>query len=127
MTSDTSPKLTVRLETDPAGRPVVLAGPDHRHYKVVFEVENAPPDTYAATFDLDPETYSDPSRTLRPDAKGRFLLKTTTYGDYPLVVRLRRSRGEDIMLRANVASGLRAAHGPAGGDVRQALEYISAH
>ena len=68
---DNNPKITVRLETEEQGNPEVMPGGKKRHYKVVFEVENAPPDTYLATFKLDP-SYYDPVRTLKPERDGKF-------------------------------------------------------
>jgi hypothetical protein len=122
------PKINVRLETDAHGQPEVARRNKLHHYKVVFEVENAPSDTYAATFELDPETYYDPIRVLSPDQQGNFRLETTTYGDYPLVVRLHRKAG-DIVLKEGVARGLRRARGsmPHNPEVDQALNYIENH
>jgi hypothetical protein len=99
------PKLTVRLVTDSTGKPEVTQERDRQVYKVVFEVEGAPADTYAATFELDP-TYYDPLRTLKPDVDGKFRLETTTYGNYPVVVRLHRAKGGDVTLKENVARAL---------------------
>jgi len=122
------PRLTVRLKTDEAGRPAFIDGRRFRHYKVVSEVENAPADAFAATFDLDP-AYYDPSRTVQPQSTGRFRLETTTYGDFPLTVRLRRSKGEDIVLKEGVARALRRAYAPAGAEMPfgQAVSYITEH
>ena len=130
MVNETDPKLIARLETDDAGRPVMHeASSGLRHYGVVFEVENAPSDAYAATFDLDPETYYDPSRTLSRDDDGRFRLHTTTYGDYPVMVKLWRSDGANVALSASVARGLRASHATsiASPDMQDALVYIAEH
>jgi hypothetical protein len=95
---DTEPKLTVQLKLDRAGHPMFVDRPDQRQYDLILEVENAPPDTYAATFEVDPSTTYDAVHTLRPNPNGGFRLDTTTYGDSPVVVRLRRSNGEDLVL-----------------------------
>lgn len=75
--AESEPNLTIRLKTDPGRRPTFQEGTDHRHYGVIFEIENAPADAYAATFELDPSSYYDPVRTLRPQAEGQFRLETT--------------------------------------------------
>jgi hypothetical protein len=127
--AESEPNLTIRLKTDPGGRPTFQEGADHRHYAVIFEIENAPPDAYAATFELDPSSYYDPVRTLRPQAEGQFRLETTTYGDYPVVVRLFRAKGEDVVLKDSVARALRRAYrqDTQAPEVDEALTYIAAH
>lgn len=127
------PRLTVRLERAPDGTPRVTERDGQRHYAVVFEVENAPPDTYAATFELDP-SYYDPVRTVTPDGEGRVRLHITTYGDYPVLVRLSRYKGPSVVLKEMVSRALRRGleepstgtptTGPA---ITRALEDISAH
>jgi hypothetical protein len=124
------PTLSVRLETDEAGSPEFVEGDDKRHYKVVFEIENAPPDAYAATFELDASSYCDSVRTLRPESDGKFRLATTTCGDYPVIVRLHRSKGEDRILKDSVFRGLKRARGrimAAGPRIDEALSYIHEH
>jgi len=129
MTDDKEPKITVRLATDDDGSPEVEAATRDNltHYKVVFEIENVPEDTYAATFELDP-SYYDPVRTLRADEDGKFRLETSTYGDYPLIVRLHRKTG-DLVLREGVARALRRARSsmPGNSKVDSALSYIADH
>lgn len=123
------PTLSVRLETDDAGSPEYVEGDAKRHYKVVFEIENAPPDAYAATFELDP-SYYDSVRTLPPGNDGKFRLATTTYGDYPIIVRLHRSKGEDRVLKESVFRGLKRARGrlmAASPGIDAALSYIQEH
>ena len=71
MSVTTSPRIVARFETDASGRPTFKEVNGVRHYKVVFEVENPPEDTYAASFQLDPDTYYDSYRTLTPDRDGR--------------------------------------------------------
>jgi hypothetical protein len=129
MPDDNEPKLSVRLKTDDAGHPTFIDGPDHRRYNVVLKVENAPPDAYAATFELDPSTHYDPVHTLRPEPDGGFSLETTTTGDFPVVVRLRRSKGEDVVLKDSITRGLRRTHAPGDGaaPIAEALSYIAEH
>lgn len=86
------PEIVARFETDAEGLPEFNQGSDKKHYKLVLEVKNAPPDVYVAQFELDP-TYYDPLRTVRPDDEGRFVLRTTSYGDYPVTVTLMSSQG----------------------------------
>jgi hypothetical protein len=123
---DNDPKITMHLETDAQGNPAVVGGDAKHHYKVVFEVENAPPDTYAATFKLDP-SYYDPVRTLQPERDGRFRLETTTFGDFPLIVKLHRANAQDVELTEGVARGLKRARGsmPANPEVDAALAEIA--
>jgi hypothetical protein len=124
--TDNEPKLIVHLETDEHGNPAVVSGGNKQHYKVVFEVENAPPDAYAATFELDP-SYYDPVRTLQPEQDGKFRLKTTTFGDFPLVVRLHRAKAQDMILKEGVARGLKRARSsmPANPGIDAALAEIA--
>jgi hypothetical protein len=126
---DDGPKLTVRLETDAQGNPAVIHQDAQRRYKIVFEVENAPVDAYAATFELDPSFSWDPVRMLPPEAAGKFRLETTTYGDYPLVVRLHRAKAQDVVLKEGVARGLKRAREsmPANAEVDAALADIADH
>jgi hypothetical protein len=121
------PKITVRLETDALGHPTVIEG-ERRHYKVVLEVENAPADTYGATFELDP-SYYDPVRTLSPDKDGKFRLETMAFGDYPIIVRLHREKGDDMLLREGVARALKRERRtlPDTPEVDDALSYIAEH
>ena len=127
------PKLAVRLQTDKDGRPIVVQRGGTRHYSVVLEIQNAPADTYAATFELDPTDY-DPVRTLTPDAHGNIRLNTTTSGDYPVLVRISRSGGANTVLKESVARALRRGYetepsttGEDRSAISQALSDIAAH
>jgi hypothetical protein len=123
---EATPKLSVRLAGDTDGKPSVVERGGRHHYKVVFEVDDAPPDAYAATFELDP-SYYDPLRTLKPDSDGKFRLETTAYGNYPVVVRLHR-KGGDVTLKANVAQALRTSVSGATAPAWQdAVSYIATH
>jgi hypothetical protein len=129
MPIEAEPKLTVQLKLDGSGNPIFVQGPEHRRYDVILEVENVPPDAYAATFEFDPSTTYDAFHTLRPKPDGGFHLETTTYGDSPVVVRLRRSKGGDLLLMEGIARGLRRTHATAGdlAPFREALSYIAEH
>jgi hypothetical protein len=105
MTSMTTPMLAVRFETDADGNPKFVKDAEKKHYRLLFEVENAPSDVYAGTFELH-ETYYDPIRTIRPDSDGRIRMKTTSYGDYGLKVRLRTKQGE-IQLADSLVDALK--------------------
>jgi hypothetical protein len=122
------PKLTVRFEADQQGSPKFVEAGSKRHYRVVLEVENPPADADAATFELD-ESYYDPNRTMQRDTDGNFRLKTTTYGDYALVVRIHRRAGPDLILKGGVARGLKQRYpsSAATDPVREAVSYIAAH
>jgi transcription initiation factor IIF auxiliary subunit len=99
------PHLGARFLTSASGEPEFVGERDHRHYKVILEIEDLPKDVYAATFELHP-TYYDPVRTLRPDQNGQIRLETTTYGDYDLSVLLRTKEGEE-RIRGNLLQELR--------------------
>jgi hypothetical protein len=122
------PKVSVRLETDDHGSPEIVQENTRRHYKVIMEIEDAPADTYAATFELD-SSYYDPVRMVSPDATGKFKLETTTYGDYPLLVRLHRPKDGDVVLKEGMARALRRARDkmPANPQVDEAVAYIANH
>jgi len=88
------PQLVARFATDEHGDPkYITSRTGRKHYRIVIEVENPPSDLLAATFELDPTTYSLPLRTVEPDVNGRLLLETTAYGDYGLKVDLRSRAG----------------------------------
>src|SRR5437870_5694499 len=105
MASSRSPQIVARFETDAQGNPKFFQDAKKKHYKLVFEIQNAPPNVYAATFELHP-TYYDPIRTLTPDDDGKLRLKATSYGDYDLKVRLRTKEGE-IQIIDSVAHALK--------------------
>jgi hypothetical protein len=67
--------------------------------------------------------------TLKPEPNAGFRLETTTYGNFPVVVRLRRIAGEDLVLKDGVARGLRRMHTPvmALAPISEALSYIADH
>ncbi len=122
------PELVASLATDEAGHPTVVDRKARKHFQIVFEVKNAPKDTYAAIFELD-RSYYDSRRTLPPDPDGNFRLVTSAYGDFPLVVRLHTKHGEEIVLRENVAEALRRSRpsGPSDPSYAEALDYIATH
>jgi hypothetical protein len=126
MSETVQPTLTVRLKTDSAGKPRFFTGTRHRHYRVVFEIANAPKDAYLAQVELDP-SYPEPVRNLERDPDGVFRLETTTYGDYPVLVHLYRSNGYDPVLRDNIARALRRSATDASPKVQQAIEDIARH
>jgi hypothetical protein len=129
MADGNEPKLSVQLQTDDAGHRTFVDSPDHRRYGVILKVKNAPPNTYAATFNLDSSTHYDPVHTLRPEPDGCFSLDTTTTDDFPVVVRLHRSKGEDLVLNDSITRSLRRSHAP-GDDaapIAQARSYVAEH
>jgi pYEATS domain-containing protein involved in immunity len=126
--SVTLPRLLARFEIDERGAPAFFETGGKRHYKIVYEVENAPEGTYAATFELDP-SYYDPYRTLTPDTDGKFRLTTTAYGDYGVMVRLRTKEGEVPLPLGTLSMALQNArqHMGANPAVDEAVEYIASH
>ncbi|MBM3562606.1 MAG: hypothetical protein FJX48_05485 [Alphaproteobacteria bacterium] len=122
------PQLVARLETDNSSAPVVVESGGKQHYRIDFEVRNAPKDAYAATFELDADTYYNPVRTLRPDNDGAFRLSTSTYGDYDVKVLLRTSEG-DVPLSSSVRNALEKSRDEmsAGPMVDDAIAYIAGH
>jgi len=88
-----APQLVARFVTDEQGKPrYAQPGTGRKHYRIVVEVENAPSDVVAATFELDPSYYL-PVRTVERAADGRVKLETHAYGDYALKVDLRSKSG----------------------------------
>jgi hypothetical protein len=120
------PRLIARFETDAEGKPRFTQDSDKRHYRLVFEIENAPPDAYAATFELHP-TYYDPVRTVTADQDGKIRLETSSYGDYLLKVLLRTKKGE-IPIADTVSHALQKSHATANNPaLDQALADIEGH
>ncbi len=117
----------IRFETDDLGNPRFVKDDGTRHYRLLFELENLPPDVYAATFELHP-SYYDPVRTVRPDREGRVRMKTTSYGDYDLKVRLRTKDGEIRMIDGLVKALKRARPTmPPNPAIDQAIADLDAH
>lgn len=106
-TPSSKPQILARFKMDDDGKPRFIQDAGKRHYRLVFEIEDAPPDVYAATFELDP-TYYDSRRIVRPDKDGKLRLETTSYGDYPLRVTLRTKKGETQVIET-VTNALEAA------------------
>lgn len=125
MIQSAKPRLTAQFKTDDQGDPAFVESNGRKHYQIVFEVENAPNDAYAATFELDP-TYYDSVRTLPPGADGNFRLEAASYGDYELRVKLRTKTGEvpvmDTLAHALRMSQKNAVQNEA---VREAIAYIA--
>ena len=123
----TTPKIKARLKMDAKGMPVYFESAGKRHYEIILEVEGAPENTYAATFELDP-TYYDKIRTVTADKDGGLKLETTTYGDYVIKVTLRTSDGRELAISSDVKSALgdfkSSSKLPS---VKEAVSYISRH
>jgi hypothetical protein len=126
--AERAPEITVRLSADASGVPEVIPGGEKRHYKVIFEIKNAPADAYAATYELDP-SYYDPVRTIRRDEDGTFRLEVTTHGDYPVIAHLHRPDASDLTLREGVARALKRGREtmPDNPKIDEALSYIADH
>ena len=106
-----APELVACFATDERGKPdAVPSKTGLKHYRIVLEVKNAPPDVLAATFELDPSYYL-PVRTVEPDAAGNLRLETTAYGDYPLKVDLRTKSGA-IPLKTTLRKALLSGEAP---------------
>jgi hypothetical protein len=120
-----NPRVTATFETDEQGSPAFVESDGRKNYKIAIEVQNAPADTYAATFELD-DTYYDPRRTLQVEADGKFRLRTTTYHDFDVVVRLRTKRGEMPLIN-NLARALQDSRKQtaASRSVDEAIAYIA--
>src|SRR4051794_4554404 len=122
------PELVARFVTDDRGDPKYLPETSKglKHYQIVIEVKNAPPDVVAATFELDP-TYYLPIQTIEPDAEGRIRLETTAYGDYALKVDLRSKSGV-IPVKTTLRKALLNGESPdQASKTSAAIEEIAAH
>ena len=121
-----TPQLVARFATNEQGEPQYVETSAGKHYRIVIEVENAPSDLVAATFELDP-TYYLPVRTIEPDVDGRVKLETTAYGDYALKVDLRSKSGVipvKTTLRKALLSGEAREQEP---KIGAAMAEIAAH
>jgi hypothetical protein len=121
------PRLTVRFETDPSGNPIFFPDSDKKHYRLTFEVDDVPPDVYAATFVLDP-TYYDPRQTVYPQNQ-QVALHITSYGDYALSVLLHTREGKDVAIFDSVVQALRRARPsmPPNPTIDTAIAELAAH
>jgi pYEATS domain-containing protein involved in immunity len=114
-----TPKLKAEFLLDKAGKPV---GRSSGHYQIVLSVENAPPDTHAVTYQLDP-SYYDPIRTVR-GSQGNFAEEITSYGNYYVQARV-RARDRVIPAGANLYQALLRSHGNSNDEaIRKALADI---
>jgi len=81
-----TPQLKARFLLDRvSNQPRIL---NDLNYVVEYFIENPPPDTYAVNYELDRATYDDPIRESFDKTK-QFRIKTTSYGDYLVVARIR--------------------------------------
>jgi hypothetical protein len=121
----TQPRIVARLLTDDHGDPIFQETANFRHYKIEIEAVDLPPDAYMVQFELD-ASYYDPVRTITPDARGRYRLETTTYGDYPVLARVMRTKGEPMLLKIGLARAL-GKPVDASPTLAEANTYIAAH
>jgi len=107
------------------GRPVYDEGDGHRHYRIIFELQNVPTDVFAATYELHP-SYWDPTRAVKRTEDGRFRLETTSYGDYRVKVRLRSREGFTYVVD-KVSTALRRTANVNDASQAEAVSYIEKH
>jgi len=108
--------IKAEFELDEHGRPIMAGGRATRtragacgrnHYRIRLSVEGVPDDAHAVTYNLH-ESYRDPVREVLDDPN--FPLEITAYGDYEVVVKVRRKRFQETF-RASLSSALRATYG----------------
>ena len=70
------------------GRPSFIERGEKKHYRIRLFLKDAPPDAVTVTYQLD-DTYKNPIRLI-PAGDPAFTEYTTSYGDYPVQVAVRR-------------------------------------
>lgn len=107
-----APRITARLETNDAGEPRFIEGRTKRHFRVKLAVENLPPGTASVLVELDP-SFHDPVREIVVD-KGAVTadLAITSFGDFPVTVRLPGRR--EPLVRTWLGRALELNHGSEG-------------
>lgn len=119
------PRIVVRFLTDANHEPIYVQRGKFQHYQVEIEAVGLPADAYAVQFELD-ESYYDPVRTVTPDSEGRFRFTTTTYGDFPVIARVMRTKGDKLTLKTGLTRALRDTIGESAA-LREANNYIAVH
>ena len=113
------PKIKARFLLDADGRP---RGRSSGHYAIRLSIDEPPPDSYAVTYELD-DSYYDPIRESR-NQSGGFPEEITSYGDYPIVAKI-RTRHATTTIKRSLAEALdESHHGDPGEDVKKALSDI---
>lgn len=119
------PVLTARFDLDAQGRPVFTQSNGVRHYKINYRVNQPPDGTFAVRYTLD-STYNDPVRETT-NAESGFKLHTTSYGDYPVKVDIRR-RGGNIEVVEILSRLLARSHeSEMSPEIQAAIEDIRTH
>jgi hypothetical protein len=90
-----APCLLARFELDANGRPQAIRDGGRSHYLIRFEMQDAPADAYAVTYQLH-ESYYDPVReSKRRDS--RFSEELTSYGDFVVRAKIRSPDGVETV------------------------------
>jgi hypothetical protein len=104
-----SPTLKATFQLDEQGQPERIQNAGLNHYLIKVEIEDAPEDTYAVTYQLD-ESYYEPVRESR-DPQQRFAEDLTSFGDYPIQAKI-RTKGGVLTVSSPLSAALKAGHQP---------------
>ena len=115
--------IRAQLVLDARGRPVALRSSRLNHYKIQLWLEGVPDDAHAATWVLH-DSYRDPVREILDGPC--FGLQISTYGDYEIVVNVRRRRLTE-RFSVRISEALRAGHPSPTPEVAAAIAEIEAH
>ncbi len=103
----TTPTLKATFQLDEHGQPEHIQNEGLNHYLIKVEIEDAPEDTYAVTYQLD-ESYYEPIRESR-DPLQRFAEDLTSFGDYPIQAKI-RTKGGVLTVMSPLSAALKAGH-----------------
>ncbi len=95
MSAERRPSIIARFVLDAKGMP--QWDKDGDGYWIRLSLRDAPPDTYAVTYQLH-ESYYDPIREVSHKRK-EFSEDITSYGDYTVIARVRRKSRTDAVSR----------------------------
>jgi len=119
------PKLLARFFLDDKKVPEYSGKTEgKKNYSIRIFIKNAPSDTHAVTYQLDP-SYFDPVREIR--SRPTFEEEITSYGDYDLQARIRRKKRADV-LAVRLSEALREGHASAmTPEIEAAIRDIEGH
>ena len=89
------PKILAEFITDAKGRPQILTGPSHQHYRIRLYLKDAPDDVSRVTYKLH-ESYRQPVREV-PVGVPDFAEEITLFGDHTITAVIRRRGGTDLV------------------------------
>jgi len=117
-----TPLITANFILDSEGNPKAIQSGEVKHYQIQIQVENAPQDTYAVTYELHPTYYEPVRESIQREEN--FAEKLTSYGDYLIRAKVRSKTGTQTVVTP-LSTALTLGHPSApSSPIGEALEHI---